>query len=411
MPFIEGAPLEAGRKPNWAWSARRPTATAHGLRTLLPGARSRAHARVTRPAADGQRRLERRHESRRPGRPGRKRLARLLPPHRARPDDADLRAAATIASGSRDTPPNASDWPQCSMTPAGTAAGIAARTTTMAQPLGSIDSDECQIDALGASAGPCSPESLHESAPTLAIAAVEERLVDEAAGLIRLLDPPFDKTPQRSGLHQGLRAGRARKRRTIHARRAVLRPRAGGNGPRDAGRRAAQDAQPRHAHRDAEQQPTIYQTEPYVVAADVYSQPPHVGRGGWTWYTGSAGWMFRVAVESILGLSIEGGQTLVLRPAISSAWPSCKLNYRLPDGQTQYEITIENPSGKETGVTAATRRWRSGLRRGWRRANRIEAGRRSASRRRSSVVICVVACTCSRSHPKGVRRVLVRLSC
>ena len=83
-------------------------------------------------------------------------------------------------------------------------------------------------------------------------------------------------------------------------------------------------------------------------------EPPHVGRGGWTWYTGSAGWMFRVAVESILGLSIEGGRTLVLRPSISSAWPSCRLKYRLPDGHTRYEITIENPAGKETGVTAAT---------------------------------------------------------
>ena len=98
----------------------------------------------------------------------------------------------------------------------------------------------------------------------------------------------------------------------------------------------------------------IYQTEPYVVAADVYSEPPHVGRGGWTWYTGSAGWMYRVAVESVLGLSIERGQTLVMRPAISSDWPRCRLNYRLPDGCTQYEITIENPAGKETGITAAT---------------------------------------------------------
>jgi cyclic beta-1,2-glucan synthetase len=98
----------------------------------------------------------------------------------------------------------------------------------------------------------------------------------------------------------------------------------------------------------------IYQTEPYVVAADVYSEPPHVGRGGWTWYTGSAGWMFRVAVESILGLSMEGGKTLVLRPSISSAWPSCRLNYRLPDDKTRYEIQIENPQGKESGVTSAT---------------------------------------------------------
>jgi cyclic beta-1,2-glucan synthetase len=91
-----------------------------------------------------------------------------------------------------------------------------------------------------------------------------------------------------------------------------------------------------------------------VVAADVYSQPPHAGRGGWTWYTGSAGWMFRVAVESIFGFSIEGGKSLVLRPAISSAWPSCRMSYRLPDGRTRYEIMIENPHGKESGVTAAT---------------------------------------------------------
>jgi cyclic beta-1,2-glucan synthetase len=98
----------------------------------------------------------------------------------------------------------------------------------------------------------------------------------------------------------------------------------------------------------------IYQTEPYVVAADIYSEAPHVGRGGWTWYTGSAGWMFRVAVESILGLSIDGGHTLVVKPSISSAWPSCRLNYRLPDGNTRYEIEIRNPNAKETGVTAAT---------------------------------------------------------
>ena len=62
----------------------------------------------------------------------------------------------------------------------------------------------------------------------------------------------------------------------------------------------------------------VYQTEPYVVAADIYGEPPHVGRGGWTWYTGSAGWMFRVAVESIFGLTIDRGRSLVIKPAISA---------------------------------------------------------------------------------------------
>jgi cyclic beta-1,2-glucan synthetase len=98
----------------------------------------------------------------------------------------------------------------------------------------------------------------------------------------------------------------------------------------------------------------IYQTEPYVVAADVYGEPPHVGRGGWTWYTGSAGWMWRVAVESIMGLSIDEGRALVLNPTISSTWPRCQLTYRLRDGKTRYVIVIENPTGKETGVTSAT---------------------------------------------------------
>jgi cyclic beta-1,2-glucan synthetase len=89
------------------------------------------------------------------------------------------------------------------------------------------------------------------------------------------------------------------------------------------------------------------------VAADVYSQPPHVGRGGWTWYTGSAGWMFRVAVESILGLQIRAGKELVLNPCISAAWPSCRFTYRLPRGGGVYEVAIENPQRRETGVREA----------------------------------------------------------
>jgi len=106
-----------------------------------------------------------------------------------------------------------------------------------------------------------------------------------------------------------------------------------------------------HARTPAEV--ATYQAEPYVVAADVYSQPPHVGRAGWTWYTGSAGWMFRVAVESILGLQIRDGRELVLNPRISAKWPQCGLRIRLPDGGGCYDISIENPHGRECGVRAA----------------------------------------------------------
>src|SRR5262245_62374970 len=96
---------------------------------------------------------------------------------------------------------------------------------------------------------------------------------------------------------------------------------------------------------------SLYRVEPYVIAADVYGAPPHVGRGGWTWYTGSAGWMYRTAIESVLGFSIERGEWLVIRPAISANWPGCQLTYRLPGGGTRYDIVIENLEGKEHGVT------------------------------------------------------------
>ncbi len=91
-------------------------------------------------------------------------------------------------------------------------------------------------------------------------------------------------------------------------------------------------------------------TKPYAIAADVYSVPPHEGRGGWTWYTGSAGWTYRVAVESILGLRVEA-DAIWLDPRIPADWPGFKLSYRLPSDRTTYVFTVEN-RGVEHGVTA-----------------------------------------------------------
>jgi cyclic beta-1,2-glucan synthetase len=220
------------------------------------------------------------------------------------------------------------------------------------QPLGSATSDECQIDALAQAWAVLSGVAPRERAE-LAIDAVENRLVDQRAGLIRLLAPPFDQTPHDPGYIKGYVPGvRENGGQYTHGVLFFIRALAEmGRGTRAVELLRMLSPVTRTA---TAEQVAIYQTEPYVVAADVYSEPPHVGRGGWTWYTGSAGWMYRVAVESILGLSIERGQTLVLRPAISTEWPICKLTYRLPDGRTHYDITIENPAGKETGVTAAT---------------------------------------------------------
>ena len=80
-----------------------------------------------------------------------------------------------------------------------------------------------------------------------------------------------------------------------------------------------------------------YKVEPYVVAADVYARPPHTGRGGWTWYTGSAGWMYRLLIETLLGIKLEGDH-LHLLPRMPKAWSSYKIHYRYR--QTVYHITI-----------------------------------------------------------------------
>jgi cyclic beta-1,2-glucan synthetase len=96
-----------------------------------------------------------------------------------------------------------------------------------------------------------------------------------------------------------------------------------------------------------------YRVEPYVIAADVYGVAPHVGRGGWTWYTGSAGWMFRVALESVLGLTLVGGTHLELRPAIPDDWPGFTVRYRLADRRTTYEIAVTRADGPTTVAAPA----------------------------------------------------------
>jgi cyclic beta-1,2-glucan synthetase len=93
-----------------------------------------------------------------------------------------------------------------------------------------------------------------------------------------------------------------------------------------------------------------YKVEPYVAAADVYAAPGHVGRGGWTWYTGSAGWMQRAGIESILGLHIENG-TLRLDPCIPKSWPRFEMTLR--HGASRYDILVENPNSVQRGIASA----------------------------------------------------------
>jgi cyclic beta-1,2-glucan synthetase len=93
-----------------------------------------------------------------------------------------------------------------------------------------------------------------------------------------------------------------------------------------------------------------YKVEPYVACADVYAQPPHVGCGGWTWYTGSAGWMYRAGIEWILGFRVRG-PTLLLDPCVPRTWRGFKIVFRYRSAR--YDIAVENPRGVTRGVTRA----------------------------------------------------------
>jgi cyclic beta-1,2-glucan synthetase len=219
-------------------------------------------------------------------------------------------------------------------------------------PLGSAGSDECRIDALAQAwaviSGAASPRRAAQ-----AMDAVERELVDEQAGIIRLLAPPFDRTPLDPGYIKGYVPGiRENGGQYTHAALWVVRALAE-LGRRERATRILEMLSPVE-HSKTPGAVAVYQVEPYVVPADVYGVAPHLGRGGWTWYTGSAGWMFRVALESILGVTLEGGATLRVRPCVPDDWPRFVVRLRLPDGRTRYEIEVRNPSRNASTVLSAS---------------------------------------------------------
>jgi cellobiose phosphorylase len=180
---------------------------------------------------------------------------------------------------------------------------------------------------------------------------LEEKLVrTEAGGLILLLTPPFDATERDPGYIKGYVPGvRENGGQYTHAAVwAVLATSLLGEGGRAMELFALLNPV-NHTQRpeDVER----YCAEPYVVAADVYAAPQHLGRGGWTWYTGSAGWMYRVAVQALLGLRVEGNR-LLLEPRVPDAWPGFKIRYRR--GTTTYSITVDNPDAAGGGVRRVT---------------------------------------------------------
>jgi cellobiose phosphorylase len=104
-------------------------------------------------------------------------------------------------------------------------------------------------------------------------------------------------------------------------------------------------------HADSPEQAARYKVEPYVIAADVYGAPPHTGRGGWTWYTGSASWLYRVGLEAILGFRLKAAR-LEIDPCVPPGWPGYEITYC--HGSATYHIVVENTGGSGRGVRSLT---------------------------------------------------------
>ncbi len=215
-------------------------------------------------------------------------------------------------------------------------------------PLGSARNDECRIDAIAQSWGVLSGAADKQRAAH-AMAAVETHLIRRGDGLVLLFTPPFDQGAQDPGYIKGYVPGvRENGGQYTHAALWTLTAYAMlGDGDR-AGELFALLNPINHASTRAGLHK--YRVEPYVAAGDVYAMPPHTGRGGWTWYTGSAAWMYRAGLESILGFQLRGDR-LRIDPSIPRGWREFEITYRHGRrGATRYHIKVENPHGICHGI-------------------------------------------------------------
>jgi cyclic beta-1,2-glucan synthetase len=179
---------------------------------------------------------------------------------------------------------------------------------------------------------------------------VDARLIRERDGLILLFAPPFDRTDQDPGYVRAYPPG-IRENGGQYTHAAVWAAWAfAALGQGDRAFALFRMMNPVH-HGDSREGAVRYRVEPYVMAGDVYGASPHTGRGGWTWYTGSAAWMYRLGLEAILGIR-RVGQALHVDPCIPRDWPSYDVTYRF--GSTPYRIHVANPSGVNRGVSTVT---------------------------------------------------------
>jgi cyclic beta-1,2-glucan synthetase len=224
-------------------------------------------------------------------------------------------------------------------------------------PLGSALNPECQIDSISQSWSILSSAGTNERS-VLAMANADRRLVRRTqsspgdslganggvggeGGLIQLLDPPFDKSDLEPGYIKGYVPG-VRENGGQYTHGAIWMVMAfAAMGDSKRAWELFRLINP-ITHADTPEAAALYRVEPYVVAADVYAVPPHTGRGGWTWYTGSAGWMYRLITESLLGLRLDVDK-LRFAPCFPPGWSSFKIHYRYRE--TFYHVTLSNGGG------------------------------------------------------------------
>jgi cellobiose phosphorylase len=212
-------------------------------------------------------------------------------------------------------------------------------------PLGSAQNDECQIDAIPQAWAVIS-RSANPARTQSAMDAVQTRLVRTGEKLIQLFDPPFDKGALQPGYIKGYVPGiRENGGQYTHAATWVVLATAL-QGLGDRATELWNLINPIY-HATTAEEVQRYRVEPYVACADVYGAAPHTGRGGWTWYTGAASWLYRVAIERILGFQLRG-DTFRVEPCIPPTWPGFSLTFR--HRSATYRIVVDNSAGTGRGI-------------------------------------------------------------
>jgi cyclic beta-1,2-glucan synthetase len=216
-------------------------------------------------------------------------------------------------------------------------------------PLGSKQNDQCRIDSVAQSWAVLSGIG-HPPRAERAMDAVRTHLVNRGAGLVLLLEPPFTSPHPDPGYIAAYPAGvRENGGQYTHAALWVVMAMARLGSGDDAVELFHMLNPINHARTPAAAE--TYKVEPYVVAGDVGAQPEHPGRGGWTWYTGSAGWMYRIGVEDILGLR-RHADAFEVDPCIPGSWPAYSFSWKF--GTSTYEVDVQNPERRCRGVVEAT---------------------------------------------------------